>query len=87
MKKYLRNNDVESVNMAEELGVLNIVTGQYHVIDKVGNDIWRIMENPVTLDDIVVQLLKEYDIDEATCKNDVELFLQLLDERQLVIEV
>ncbi|MBI9014114.1 MAG: PqqD family protein [Clostridiales bacterium] len=87
MKRYHRNLKVESAEMTDELGMLNIETGRYHVLDSVGKDVWNLIENPVTVESIVAELVKEYDVDELTCKNDVEVFIDLMLEKQLVLEV
>ncbi|MBQ7266035.1 MAG: PqqD family protein [Firmicutes bacterium] len=53
-------------------------------LNDVGAFLWKILENGSDSQNLVSQLLKEYDVDEATAKNDVEDFLNKLREAGLV---
>ena len=60
-----------------EVVALNIDRGTCYGLNPVGSRIWKIIENPVTIDDICSRLMAEYDVDAATCERQV---LDLLEE-------
>ncbi|MGE5405192.1 MAG: PqqD family protein [Candidatus Saccharibacteria bacterium] len=46
--------------------------------------IWKALENEASADDLVAKILAEYDIDEATAKTDVDEFLAMMKEKDLL---
>jgi hypothetical protein len=57
--------------------LLNLDTGIYFGLDKVGTDIWRAIVAAATLDDALAQVQAEYDVEPGTLRTD---FLRLVDE-------
>jgi hypothetical protein len=57
--------------------LLNLETGIYFGLDKVGTDIWRAIVSAGTLGDALLQVQSEYDVDPAVLRTD---FLRLVDE-------
>ncbi len=49
-----------------------------------GAILWRLMESDANTQQLVSALLEEYDIDEATAKNDVIRFLDTLHQKNLL---
>ena len=56
----------------------------YLGLDEVGQRVWDLLEQPRSLDGVVDALLKEYDVDRATCERDVAAFLATLEQHKLV---
>jgi len=47
----------------------------------VGSFIWKLIQDPISVKEIKEAILKEYDVDEETCENDLqELLGDLLDK-------
>jgi len=81
---YKRNVNIEFSSIGNEIGMLNIDTGMYYVIDEIGKDLWDYLVDPISVTDLVNKTLNDYDIDYETCLNDVKQFLQELHERKLI---
>lgn len=47
-------------------------------VNEVGIDIWKMLQEEVTFEEIVQGILKEYDVDEETVRADVREFLDKL---------
>lgn len=74
--------EIPTTEIDGEVGMLNVETGKYYGLDETGSRIWRIIENPIKVSEIIETLQKEYDVDADTCKNDVfELLEKLLSEK------
>ena len=65
----------------DDLVMMDIKSGNYFGINPVGAEIWNKMEEPITVQEIINQLLAEYDIDEETCRKETLTFIQQTLER------
>ena len=65
----------------DDLVMMDIKSGNYFGINPVGAEIWNKMEEPITVQGIINQLLAEYDIDEETCRKETLTFIQQTLER------
>lgn len=53
-------------------------------LNETGAFLWKILEKGATQDELLKQLLEEYDVDEKTAKNDIQNFVNKLQEANLV---
>lgn len=85
--KYIRNEKIVTANISNELGMLNIESGKYYVADSIAVDIWKMLFEAKNINQLVDELINEYDVTFDKCKNDVEKFIQHLVDKKLVLEV
>lgn len=76
--------DQVSCNLEGEAAVLNLKTGVYYGLDDIGASIWRMLDEPRRVDDLVDALLGEYEVDREECQRDVIALLGELAVRGLV---
>ena len=62
--------------VAEFNGMINL--------NEAGAFLWQLMENDTTVDEVVAEMLNQYEIDEATAKSDVVKFVAQLKEANLL---
>ncbi|WP_207554861.1 lasso peptide biosynthesis PqqD family chaperone [Acidiluteibacter ferrifornacis] len=79
-----RSNEVIASEVENELVMMSLENGKYYGMDSIGGDIWKMIESPIVISDICSRLMKEYNVDELTCKRDVLDFLDQLEEQRLV---
>jgi hypothetical protein len=72
-----RSDGFVHAEVDNEVVALSIDRGTCYGLNPVGSRIWKIIENPVAIDDICSRLMAEYDVDAATCERQV---LDLLEE-------
>jgi hypothetical protein len=74
--------------LASELGaevvMLNLEDGVYYGLDGAGSEIWKLLQRPITVDEIVRAIVAVYDVDVERCRRDVRGLLGTLVERGLV---
>ena len=70
--------------LGEEVAILNVETGTYFGLQGVGAEIWHLLGESPTLDEIVAHLTREYAVDEARCRADARTLLDRLLEARLV---
>lgn len=76
--------DINVTELSGEKVMIDFATGKYFMIKGVGNDIWDMIQNPISYGEIVEKLLSEYDVEEEECKTSVSNFLAKLKELNFV---
>lgn len=64
--------------------LLNEATGEYLTFDETATAIWEKIEAPITFDDLVSQLLDEYEVDRKLLEDDVNQALETLSQKKLI---
>ena len=66
--------------------IMNAESGQYFGLDGVGQDIWKLIQNPISLNQICNEILSIYEVTKDECEQDVmSLVNELLVEEIAVI--
>jgi len=63
--------DQVSCDLEGEAAVLNLKTGVYYGLDDIGASIWRMLNEPRRVDELIDALLGEYEVDREECQRDV----------------
>lgn len=79
-----RKAGIQTAQMEDELGMMDIETGRYYLLDDVGTAIWSLLENPMSADELVESLLEMYDISREICREDVDRFIHVLMEKKVL---
>ena len=80
----IRNKEIATNELDGKIVMMHIQTGKYYNFDSVGTDIWYLLENPITFDELIGKLTDMYEIDRETCENDTLPFIQGLARNKLV---
>ncbi|NNM83226.1 MAG: PqqD family protein [Burkholderiales bacterium] len=83
-EKLQRSKDLLGAAVGEEFLMMSIEKGSYFSLNSVGARIWELLENPLTVGELVIRLAEEYDVSPDTCRNEVETFLTALRERGML---
>ena len=71
-------------DLAGEKVMVDFASGKYFLIKGVGNDIWDMIQEEITVGDIIGKLLSEYDVSEEECEKSVREFLGKLKELDFI---
>lgn len=82
--RFSRSQAMPAAEVGEEIVFLHQEEGAYYGLEGVGAFVWRLLEVPRTFKDLVDSVTAEYDVDEETCRKDLEDFMRALVERGLV---
>ena len=80
--KVLKKPDV--TDLAGEKVMIDFDSGKYFMLIGPANEIWDMLENGKSSEDIVRELMAIYEIDEETCRADVLKFLNELVDIEFV---
>ena len=86
--KWQVNPEVLSSKIDEEAILMSFEAESYFGLDPVGSRIWELIsEKPVTAAELVVLLMEEFEVDEKTCHADVQLFIDDMSSKKLILQV
>lgn len=80
----LRTSDISARTIGGETIVLDLPSSQYFAITGIGSRVFQLLAEEQSLDDLVTTILAEYEVDEATARRDVEMFVDRLRQAQLL---
>jgi len=87
-KKWKVSDEVLSSKIDEEVILMSIEAGYYFGLDPVGSNIWELLsKQPASVDELVFSMMEEYEVDEDTCRKDVQAFINDMSGRKLIIQV
>lgn len=70
--------------LAGEKVMIDFATGSYIMLKGTANAIWDMLKVGITVEEVVDNLLKEYDVDRETCMTSVCEFINNLVERKFI---
>lgn len=71
-------------NILKETVVILPRTRWVHLFNEVGSEIWKFLEEPRRVEEVVSHLCEEFEVDEETARRDALEFLNILHERELI---
>jgi hypothetical protein len=78
------SQDQVSCDLSGEAAILNLKSGVYFGLNTVGASIWKLIQEPRTMDEIRDAIVGEYDVEPKRCEQDILELLQELSNHELV---
>ena len=78
-KLYRQRTDAVTASLGDELAVLDMETGAYVGFNATAAHVWRLIEEPRTLDDLCAAMTAEFDVDPTQCRTAVARLLSRLE--------
>lgn len=82
--KIVKRKSLDTVDMDGEVVMMNLDKGKYYGLNSVGSHIWELIDQPISVEDVITTLLSEYEIDRVSCEETVLQFLNGLYEEELI---
>ena len=76
--------DQVSCDLGGEAAILDMKSGIYYGLDAIGAQIWNLIQEPKTVDEVAAAILEEYDVETDRCQQDIVALLQDLAAHGLV---
>jgi hypothetical protein len=74
-KEAYRRASIEANALGDELVFFDDRVGKYFAVSSGGAAIWEMLASPMNFFDIVVALMDQYEVDEATCRAETKVFI------------
>lgn len=71
----VRNADVIATDMDGETVMMNMERGEYLGLGGVGARVWELLAQPMSLEQLVQAVCAEFEVDAATCRADLQAFV------------
>ena len=82
--KIVLKRKLNVTDLSGEKVMVDFESGKYFLIKGVGNDIWDMIQEEMTPNEIIEKLLSEYDVSRDECENSVMDFLNKMKELKLI---
>jgi hypothetical protein len=79
-----RLDTLAAAPMGDELAMMDLDTGNYVVLDRIGAAIWEEIAEPVRVAELIDRLCARFDVTAERCETDVMDFLRKLEARRLL---
>ena len=76
--------DQVSADLSGEAAILNLKSGIYFGLNTVGASIWKLIQEPRTVNEINDAIVQEYDVDPDQCEKDLLALLEELLSKELI---
>jgi hypothetical protein len=71
-------------NMGGEKVMLSVKQGKYYNLGEIGGRIWGLIDGEVSVQQLILKLISEYDVNQAECEEQVLSFLDHLLKENLI---
>lgn len=82
--QFVANKENLFTDLNGEAVILSLQNGKYYGVNTVGAFIWGIIQNPASFEEIQASAMREYDVDEAICRQEIMTFLENMSKEGLV---
>lgn len=80
----VRSPEQVSGDLDGKVVLLSIENGEYYNMNEVGSRIWALLENPMTVAELVGHLTDEFEISAEVCQQEALAFLEQLNKDKLL---
>lgn len=74
-------------SVADELVMFDTEKGKYYGLNDIATEIWKILEEPLSVEELCETLTVEFEVSEEQCRSDLLTFLPKLLEKGLIDKV
>ena len=75
---YMRSADILAANVDGELVMMSMEAGNYYSIGGIGTLVWELLAEPKSMDELVDNVVADYDVERERCAADVAVFVDEL---------
>ncbi|MFC1884949.1 PqqD family protein [Thermodesulfobacteriota bacterium] len=84
-EKYIsKGKDIKYKELESKSVLLNLETGRYYTLNKVGTFIWELIDGKINTHDIIDRVIERFSVDRDVASNDVKALLESLREEGLI---
>lgn len=79
-----KSEELIEAPLDESIALMSIENGKYYGLENVASDIWKSIESPKKINEIVENLIKKYSVDREVCEKETLIFLQKLKDNSMI---
>ena len=85
--KWVRKKEYMTHLLDDELVILDEESKVIHVLNKVGTEIYNLLDGKRSFEDIISYLMVRYEVDEETLRKDVATIIEKLEHLGIISEL
>ncbi len=86
-KTISRNSDIISSEVNGEIVMMSVQNGKYYSLNPTGNYIWKVLEKPLSVTDLLKHITTTFNLTEDKTREDVVPFIEdLIKENILTVQ-
>lgn len=79
-----RNAQALATELGDELVIMSLESGNYITLNALGKVIWDEIAAPISVNQLIINLLQKFEVSEQQCKDETVQFLKKLQEQGLI---
>ena len=83
VSKHQVSTDLSS-DTSDSIVILNLKDGVYYELEKVAARVWKLIQQPCSIQSILETLIDEYEVDTQQCETDLMALIEDLSKKDLV---
>jgi len=80
-----RNLEIITNEIDDEILMMSIEDGKYYGLNPVGSEIWKLIEEPKTLEEVIPALMEIFEIDEDSCRKESLEFIESMIKNNIIL--
>jgi hypothetical protein len=80
-----RNPEIIHNDIDGEVVIMSIEQNKFYGIDKIGTCIWKLLDTPKNVENIIDEMLKQYNVTREVCETDILSFLNKMAHQNMLI--
>jgi len=79
-----RNTDLIHANIDNETMLMSLSNGEYYGMNDIGSKIWELLENSMSVAELISELTNIYELTAKQCEQDIQPFLTSLHDKDII---
>jgi hypothetical protein len=84
---FQKSADQTSATVGDDEVVLQMVDGVYYSLNSTGKEVWKMLEEPASIDSLVDGLMEKFEVDRQSCQESVQELLEQMEAAHLVVRL
>lgn len=83
--KICQSKEIDSTDLNGDKVMMDLEKGKYFALNSIGSRIWDLIENKISIKEVINKLLEEYEVDKDTCEKTVGEFIDKMNKENLIV--
>jgi hypothetical protein len=83
--RFVQCKTIFQSTIGDEVVMLDSESGFYFGLNSVASFIWNLLQQPISLDEMVQALMEEYTVDPVVCAEDTRVLLEQMLEKKIIV--
>ena len=82
-QRPVRSSQVHWTRVEDEIVVVDLVSGRYFTLNRLGARVWELIDGELALEDLLQTVLTEFEVEEDRARRDLQAFVSEAEREHL----